>query len=160
MNEKIKNFEYRYWNEVSFYAKYLGIFCLFACIISLCILYFTNAFYYPDNEYKNLENEARRIIKTRSFETDYEMVITYYNSKDKEIDFELKDSKNTVYAYVDDYTTPNQKIYIIRGNLNNTKRMYFLLYIPLRILRDAFLIGFSISILLGFILKLIVKYLE
>jgi len=64
-----------------------------------------HAFYYPEEEYQILEEEAWKLVQESGagleFETDYRCIIDYYNMQSNEVIFRLIDSEYKLYRLYD-----------------------------------------------------------
>jgi len=73
---------------------------------------------YPEQEYRNLEIEAYKMIQNKDFSVenkDYNYTITYYNSVDNELKIELEDSdSNTVITKVSNYGKKDEYVKVRR----------------------------------------------
>lgn len=153
MYEKIYKFEEKYWNDTKFFMKCLGIFCLISLAIVILVYYFTNSFYYPENEYAILEKEANRIVETQDYTTEYKCVNPYFDSKTRDLKFLLEDDeKNVISVSVKNYRLQNQETNTYRPNGKRNKYMFFLVYIPFYIIIYCVGISMLVSQLLGIIL--------
>lgn len=102
-------------------SKRLGIgICIvifvISCIYLVADIGYTELFYYPEEEYQLLEDEARLILEKNDLETEYELEITSYNNKTNELSFDLKTKNATVSISVNNYLKDNQVITVERGS--------------------------------------------
>ena len=66
-------------------------------------------FSYPEEIYQSLEEEADILIRTKSFETNYELVITNYNLNNGTLTMELSSGSTKLDIKVTNYRESNQK---------------------------------------------------
>lgn len=133
MYEKIKKF-----NEKIVEGKF-AIRCICILIIFMCalIIYlmddWQNVFYYPEQEYKVLEDEVKKMIYEQNFETNYKYRITLYDNTSKTLNINLMNSDVYIDAYVDNFGSKDANITIIRkdDNINHQILKYFIAFFVL-----------------------------
>lgn len=156
MYKKIKQFDYYIWNK-----SYKLVFVVWIILFILSLLLITanqewpKLLAYPENSYKDLEDEVTKMVDNHNLETD--LICTYtYNNKTNCLSLDLFDSDNTVSitATVSDYNTNTQNINIERGSskLYSIFANFFLLFaIPLMLALLLHIILMIISGLVHFI---------
>lgn len=163
MYTKIKNIKKIIFNNK---IKTLIILCIigFICTCIDATLNECDIFYYPEQEYRNLENEAYRMMYEKDFSTinkEYNFIITKYDDKSKELNMILKDGKNyRVNVEVYDYGKNNQYIKV-RRNIETKESNNFLVILSL-ILATVIYSVFTgmIGMILFVLLKLIAYILD
>lgn len=142
------------------FLKILFIFTITIFIILCSIISYKGMWktlsYYPKNEYMALENEAKHIIRTQNFNSNYSLIITNYNSNYNFLSMELSDNETaSIKVTVNNLGNDNQEVIIKRIKENKYEILLsnlfliFLFSIFLAILVIIFisLIGFIICII-------------
>lgn len=93
---------------------------LFATIFIISFVYtdtdaFFDIFCYPEETYQILEKEADVLVKTNSFETNYDLVVTNYDFHDKTLSMELSSSLAQLNITIKNYGQSDQEYYRSRA---------------------------------------------
>lgn len=149
MYEKIKQIDDNIWNKT---YKLLSVIWIILFILTVLLITVKQEWpklsAYPENSYKDVEDEAKKMVYNHNLETDLSCTYTYNNTTNC-LSLELYDSDNkiSITATVSDYNTNKQKINIKRGasKLYSIFANFFLL----------FAIPFSLALLILIILMII-----
>lgn len=82
------------------------------------------SFSYPEENYKNLEEEATRMTQTHSFDTDYVLTINSYDNQSNNLSMDLSVNSSTLNVTVDNYNKYNQEVSIKRNIKNQTEWIF------------------------------------
>lgn len=110
MYEKVKKFRVFVFKDST-----LGIIAGVFTISFILFLVFTqfdmfhDMFHYPEETYQILEEEADILIKNNSFETNYDLAITNYDFKDKNLTMKLSSSSAILNININNYGQSNQE---------------------------------------------------
>ena len=154
MYEKVKKFR----NFVCKDSTQLKIAAIFAVIFILVLAYndfLDGRFCYPEETYQCLEEEAEILVKTNSFETNYDLVVTNYDFKSKTLSMELSSSPAKLNIKFNNYGESNQEYYIYRED--NSAVLYILGNISGILILSVFTstIGVLIILILATMIQLI-----
>lgn len=113
------------WN--SLFKIGIVLFILFAFLTCAKIIVqgqLKEVFSYPDEDYKNLEEEATRMTQTHSFDTDYLLSITSYDNQSNNLSMDLSVNSSTLKITIDNYGKYDQEVSIKRNIKNQTEWIF------------------------------------
>lgn len=153
MLEKIYNF-FDKFNDIKTLFKLLSIITTIFFIILCTIISKKNMWKdfikYPETEYLNLEEEATRIIHTKNFESEYNLVITKYDNRTNYLSMELSNnSTESIIVNVNDFGKVDEEI-ILKRNRESIEENTLV----------NVLILFSFSLILGCLIILPIVFID
>lgn len=168
MYEKVKNLRKFVCKGSS--QRIIAVSCAVMFIINLALQdteEFFSLFRYPEATYQNLEKEADILVRTNSFETNYELTITNYNFKEKTLSMQLSSSDAELDIIIENYGQQNQT-YTRSRDINSaisqvliaTLSLLFVTLFMTALGVLAILLLASILQLIAFIIHKIIKFIK
>lgn len=135
----------------NFWKTLLSIF-LFSLVFSVIFIIKTmgikDYFVYPVEDFSNLETEAKNIVMTNDFNTNYTLEIKEYHNKNNNLRFELRSKEYfptvSIEVTIKNYQKDNQSVTYIRNHKGELSYVF-----------SNFRITIILSIIVGFILLVI-----
>lgn len=156
MYEKIKQIDDNIWHKA---FKIISVIWIILFILTVLLITvkqeWPKLLAYPENSYKDVEDEAKKMVYNHNLETDLSCTYTY-NNRTNCLSLNLYDSDNkiSITATVSDYNTNTQNINIKRdaSKLSSIFANFFLLFaIPFLLALIILIIIIDISGLVRFI---------